>query len=385
MDLITADYIYTPGFLHRDHCLELEEDGTIISLRPLEEKERRLIRYEGVLFPGFVNAHCHLELSAFRGKLKEGLGMTAFAQSIVQERKNIPEEAHQAAMYDALREAFYTGTIAIGDICNTNITAKPKQDFPQLSTHSFIELLGLNGAKANEIVDKGKELLEAFEEDQGSLSLHAPYSVSPALRDQVYADHPHLLSIHLLESEAERALFEEGSGDFIDFYEAIHVPLPAFAQKTSPDYILQNLPSDQPILFVHCLEATQAEIEELGAAFPQAFFCLCPKSNQYIHGKVPDINRFEAVWDRICLGTDSLASNTSLRMVEEIQLVQQHFPDVSLHTLLQWATTQGAAALQKEESYGAFMPEQKPGVNLLEGIDMESLTLGVDARVSKLY
>lgn len=383
MDFITADHIYTPGSLLREHYLEVEEDGTIAGLHPIEGNEKNLIRYEGILVPGFVNAHCHLELSAFRKKLPQGLGMTAFAQAIVQERKKIDEEAHQLAIYDAIREAYFTGTVAIGDICNTDITAAPKQEFPQLFSHSFIELLGLNAEKADEILDKGKTLLAALE--KGSLSLHAPYSVSPALRDLVYANEEKLLSIHLLESEAERALFEEEKGDFLDFYRAIQIPLPDFSEKTSYSYILKNLPPEQPVLFVHCLEATKAEIESLAATYPNAFFCICPKSNDFIHGKVPDVHRFESVWERVCLGTDSLASNSSLRMVEELQLLHQHFPEMSLHTLLRWATTQGAAALQQGETFGAFKPETKPGVNLLEGIEEESLILGDNARVSKLY
>jgi cytosine/adenosine deaminase-related metal-dependent hydrolase len=162
------------------------------------------------------------------------------------------------------------------------------------------------------------------------------------------------------------------------------VPLPQFSHALAHEYILENLPPDSHILFIHCLEATQAEIDQLGARYPNAYFCLSPKSNEYIHGKVPDISHFDSVQDRICLGTDSLASNTSLRMIEEIQCLHQHFPDVSVHTLLNWATTQGAAALQKSDAFGAFMPSQKPGVNLLEGIDVELMDLG-EGRVMKLY
>jgi cytosine/adenosine deaminase-related metal-dependent hydrolase len=385
MDRITADFIYSPGFLLREHYLEVEEDGTIVALRPLDGTEKRLIRYEGVLFPGFVNAHCHLELSAFRGKLKTGLGMTAFAQAIVQERKTISEEAHQYAIYDALREAFFTGTVAIGDICNTDITAAAKKDFSKLFTHSFIELIGLDATKAEGIVEKGEALVLAFEEGKSSLCLHAPYSVSAELRDRVYDKSPFLTSVHLLESQAERDLFERGEGDFIPFYEAIQVPLPQFSQAFSHQHILENLPKDIPILFVHCLEARREEIELLGTTFPQAYFCLCPKSNVYIHDKMPDLSRFESVKDRICLGTDSLASNSSLRMIEEIQLLAKHYPELELHTLLKWGTTQGAMALGKGKDFGAFAPESKPGVNLLEGIDQESLALGADAKVSKLY
>ncbi len=384
MDRITADLIYSPGSLLREHCLEVEEDGTIVALRPIEGKERRLIRYKGIIFPGFVNAHCHLELSAFRGKLKEGLGMTAFAQAIVQERKNIPDESHQLALYDSLREAFYTGTVAIGDICNTALTADSKKEFSKLFTHSFMELIGLNAAQAEEIVEKGKALQKAFEGDS-SLALHAPYSVSGALRDKVYAGEKALLSVHLMESGAERALFEEGTGDFLDFYEKIKLPLPSFSHSRSQDHLLENLPQDRPVLFVHCLEASRAEIEELAAAFPLAYFCLCPKSNHFIHNKVPDIHRFQSVTDRLCLGTDSLASNTSLRMLEEIHVLQQNYPELSLHTLLKWASTQGAAALQQGDEFGAFMPGKKPGVNLLQGIDGDSLALSSNNSISKLY
>jgi len=102
---------------------------------------------------------------------------------------------------------------------------------------------------------------------------------------------------------------------------------------------------------------------------PNIYFCLCPNANLYISGQLPDIKLLLRHGCDIVLGTDSLASNHQLDILEEMKTLQSHFPDLSTAALLQWATSNGARALQLDSMLGAFEPRKQPGVVLIEGME----------------
>jgi cytosine/adenosine deaminase-related metal-dependent hydrolase len=105
----------------------------------------------------------------------------------------------------------------------------------------------------------------------------------------------------------------------------------------------------------------------LSAAFNrQTFYCLCPNANLYISNVLPDIHLLMKEQCNIVLGTDSLASNHQLSIAEEIKTIQNNFPGISLETMLQWATINGARALQMDDTLGSFEKGKQPGVLLLE-------------------
>jgi cytosine/adenosine deaminase-related metal-dependent hydrolase len=96
------------------------------------------------------------------------------------------------------------------------------------------------------------------------------------------------------------------------------------------------------------------------------YWCLCPNANQYISRQLPDIDLLIKHDCEIVLGTDSLASNYQLSILEEMKMIQQHFPHIELKTMLQWATSKGAKALQMDSLLGSFEKGKKPGIIVLE-------------------
>jgi cytosine/adenosine deaminase-related metal-dependent hydrolase len=197
--------------------------------------------------------------------------------------------------------------------------------------------------------------------------------------------HSPLTSIHLMESAEERALFEEQGGPIRALYEALGLPWRPAPADHPLAHILPAVAATQPGLWVHVTDMTADELETLTTAHPHAWICLCPRSNVFLHDRLPDPIALMPYADRICLGTDSLASNTSLDMLEEIALLQTAWPDVSLHTLIRWATTGGASALQIPDRAGAFQPGTRPGVLHLSGTYGPDLTLGSDARAVRIF
>jgi cytosine/adenosine deaminase-related metal-dependent hydrolase len=119
---------------------------------------------------------------------------------------------------------------------------------------------------------------------------------------------------------------------------------------------------------------TETEIAAILAHFPNTFFCLCPRSNLFIHNTFPDISLFLKYKHRICLGTDSLASNHSLEMLAEIYAIQQRFPAVDLHTLVTWLISNGAAALLQSHHLGHFEIGKNAGIVHIQGIKDLCLT-----------
>lgn len=364
MPLLTADAIYTPEGWLEQHVIETDADGKVLSLRPMLPREN-VPHHKGVLVPGFINAHCHLELSHLAGIIEKGLGMVPFILEVVKNRGSFSEKDQIDAITKALQFSYEKGVVGIGDISNDTTTAEPKRAQPVL-THTFIELIGLEPEKADEILENSQKQLQAFEGLPATLTLHAPYSVSVPLAQGVSQRSPERMSIHLWESQAEIDLFRDASGPFINFNERLGLPLPEAEGKNPASYISQHIAKDQSVLWVHLTEASSDQLEWLMTEFPNSYFCLCPRSNVYLHDKLPDVNRFIPFSDRICLGTDSLASNDDLDVWQEALCLTDNFPQLTLHQLVSWLTTQAAHALGMDQILGDFSPGKKPGINLIQ-------------------
>ena len=249
-------------------------------------------------------------------------------------------------MEAALAEMRAGGIAAIGDICNGLSSLPIKQAHPEFQFHNFIELFGLNPSMAEEIFIKGLDLLREYGKNS-SITPHAPYSMSVALRDKLlqYAQRrawPQ--SIHLLESREERQLFEELEGPLMDFIRGIGAVFQAHTYNSVVDFVMEAVPQNCNVLLVHATELRPEELTRIMDGWPRTYIVLCPRANAYIHDRLPDAEMFAAYPDRICLGTDSLAGNDGLSIFAEAQLLEAN-SSVPTATLLRWATLNGAVAL----------------------------------------
>ncbi|MEM6800771.1 MAG: amidohydrolase family protein [Bacteroidota bacterium] len=388
MPKISASYIFDPiqGMLE-DHYLEFEPDGKIVALAPLDRASRLdLKQYEGVLLPGFVNAHCHLELSFMKKQVPEGTGMTAFIGEVFSKRLSFTDTEKIEAVHEEMQSLWEAGTVAVGDICNTQHSLPAKIKYRDIFTHSFIELIGLDLGRIEPELNKGQALITEFETEglQVSMSPHAPYSMSSELIREIFRQQPSRVSIHILESKEERELFENGSGPFLHFYRQLNLPYLGFSSKSPLDHVLQEMSHHQAVIFVHATEMTEEEIQRITHLFPQAYFCLCPRSNKYIHNTYPQVSSFTKFTNQICLGTDSLASNHDLNVFEEAKCVHKISPEVPLEELLNWLTLQGAIALGIDDRWGSFLVGQRPGINLIKDLDLLERQLREGSFVEKI-
>ena len=114
------------------------------------------------------------------------------------------------------------------------------------------------------------------------------------------------------------------------------------------------------------------------------FWCLCPNANLYIENKVPPAVMLSSEGCEIVIGTDSLASNHKLSILSELKTLQSYFPSLKLEEMIRWATINGAKALGEEQSYGKIEPGKKPGLLLLENLDLQKLRLLPETTVKRL-
>ena len=174
-----ATQIFTGTELLEDQLVLItQKDGTIEALVGIEEAGEDIQSFEGIISPGFVNAHCHLELSHMKGMIAAHSGLQEFVKQIVGLRK-VEDAIIQQAISSAENEMYNNGIVAVGDICNTLDTLTIKQKH-KLAYYSFVELYDLDPTRADDKINTGLKMQEAFEQNcvRASLVPHAPYSVS---------------------------------------------------------------------------------------------------------------------------------------------------------------------------------------------------------------
>ena len=216
---------------------------------------------------------------------------------------------------------------------------------------------------------------------RSTFSPHAPYSVSEKLFELLNdATANDLVTIHNQETLPEEDFIKSGTGDFLKLYEKMGIDISFYnpSGKSSLQTWWPRLNKNQSIILVHNVTTSSNDIAftklETGNAKPETFFCLCPNANLYITNTLPDVNMLMENNCTIVLGTDSLASNRQLDIIEEIKTLHQYFPAIPLDAMLQWATINGARALQMDDRLGSFEKGKQPGIVLIEGIENAHVT-----------
>lgn len=378
--LITASKIHDGRkWLPHGSVLEVADHGTILavhtSLTGVDVKH-----YEGVLCPGFVNVHCHLELSHMKGVIPERTGLVPFLQLVMQQRANFTDEQREAARHEAYNQMLVNGIVAVGDIVNVTDTADLRV-LGGMHFHTFIESIGFTLTPQRQF-DNAMETLKTFSAQQQdknrltqSITPHAPYSVSETLFRLIDKyEETSIISIHNQESKAEDEYYMLKQGGIQTLLHSLKIDDNFFmpSGKSSLQTYLGWLSASHPFIFVHDVYTTLNDIQVAQTLLPEVYWCFCPNANLYIENRLPDIPVFVQEDARICIGTDSLASNHELSVLSELFTIKQHYPELEWETLLQWGTYNGACALQMQDIAGSFEVGQNPGILQLTGLDGRS-------------
>ena len=372
MRRFSADYIFTlEGEPIQNGIVVTDDFGKILAIT--QEKalsDPSIERYNGVIVPGFVNAHCHLELSHLHQKIEKGTGLIPFIKNVINKRQE-EEEKVIDAMIKADEQMFQNGIVAVGDIANQSISAAVKEK-SKIKYHTFIEMLSFNPAKAKETIAQALKLQTHFQ-NFSSITPHAPYSLSKELLKNLTifckkVNNP--ISIHSQENEEENLLYKKKEGPFMDFFKELNINVDGFKaqSKNSLQTIIPFLPDNQKILLVHNTYISLKDIYFTKRFNRKINWCFCPNANLYIENKLPTFDFFKHTDYPITIGTDSLASNDQLCLLSEMKVIQKNTEYLSFTQLLQWATINGAKFLGFDNDLGTIATGKTPGLNLISHV-----------------
>lgn len=392
MRRIAANYIYTiEGTALKNGIVELDDKGKILNVIDTKgdlKESGRLEFYNGVITPGFINTHCHLELSELENKFSQGKGLPEFIREIFKYKSDGPSQKAQKAIdlqNTLMRKA---GIVVVADISNTTITIDIKKS-SDIYYHTFCEIAGTK-SNPDKAFDFSQKLYNEFSNQNLSVSIvpHAPYSVSKELFEKIfkYAEKENsILSIHNQETESENQMFVNKTGKLVETFIDLGLDLSNYKPTGSKslESIQKLLPKNNNIIFVHNTYSEYNDISIASAYYKNCFWCLCPLSNLYIENKLPDLSIFEKFSERITIGTDSLASNKTLSILEEMKVIAKN-SNISFAELLNWATINGAKSLKLDNKYGSISQGKTPGMNLITDFDFENMCLTDKSKVKVL-
>lgn len=380
MQRFSANYIFTnTGNPIRNGIVEVDDTGEVTQVIDPKGEERELASTEfhnGIIVPGFVNAHCHTELAHIKGKVEGGKGLASFVNSVRDYRLK-GENFSQTSIEEAINELKRLGVVAVADICNTSDSFVAKEN-TSLQFINLIEVLGLDPQKANAIIDRArflKNILEQGGTGDCFITPHSTYSLSEELWKQLRKEFGvhQLISIHFAESEAEEMFTLNRNGAIANNYKSWGLPANTSPTGSLSDIVKEYIPKSATVLFIHNTFLSKEQIFEINTHFPKAYFVLCPESNLFLENRLPDIEMFYNLGVKVTIGTDSPASSASFSVFEQLKIIAQHFPSIPFADLLLWATSNGAKALNLDDSIGSIESGKTPGLNLISPFNFTSM------------
>ncbi len=381
---ITAKYVYTldsepikNGYVEYD-----DVDGTVVGVGSCVDGEEI---GEGALVPGFVNAHCHVELSHLHGKFSKGTGMAGFIDQINELRDWAGRDVKVELTRRWMDKMWADGVSAMADISNDDSSFEVKKEHP-MYTRTFLEVFGSEPEMCEGVMKEVADLKTIADSCgiDAAPTPHSCYTMSPQLLSASAAAglESGFLSYHSQESQEEEDLLRSGSGAMYENRKRSGMSTPPVTGESSLKYFLDRLaavedaPYDEHILLVHnvCLE--QEDIDAVKRVMRNPYFAICPLSNIFIHNALPPIGLMRENGLDVALGTDSLSSNDDLDIVKELVCLHENFPEVSMAEMLTWACLNGAKFLKKEDVLGSLTVGKRPGVVRVSGIDDEGFVTG---------
>jgi cytosine/adenosine deaminase-related metal-dependent hydrolase len=325
-------------------------------------------------------------LSHTKGKTSKGTGLGRFIEEIRSSRDDNNDNVI-SSIRSADLKMNEEGIVLCADVCNTSESFKIKKK-SGIRYINLLEVFGIDPEKAARRMDEINQVALIANEMDLSYSLvpHSVYSMSLSLFRLLRKESRDnkITSMHFMETKGEEIFLKDHAGPLMSSYLRSGLLPPRLETvKSHADAVLNELTKSGNLILVH---NTFADAKVIRAVKDRSnlFWCLCPNSNIYIENTVPPLNLLIEEGCEIVIGTDSLASNSELSVLEELKTLQRHFPEIRIEDLVLWATMNGAMALGEEEKYGKIETGKKPGLLLLQNVDLQNMKLLPDSFVTRL-
>ncbi|MBO5700328.1 MAG: amidohydrolase family protein [Bacteroidales bacterium] len=385
MRKIAANYVFpVAGEPIRNGYVKFNDNNEVVEIGQLDGECADTEFYSGILCPGFTNAHNHVELSHLLGAFNQATGMSGFINQINALRDTVDQEGRIKALEYQMEKMYAEGVQAMADISNCSESFPCKAKSP-MYTRTFLELFGSEPKDAQDVLESGKRLAQKSQEFgiDAAITPHSCYTMSPQLLAMAAQEglKSGYLSYHSQESDEEEELIISGTGALADNYKGRGLSTPPVTGKPALVYFIDRLlgfsesPVKGNILLVHNVAINQESIDYAKKHLATPYFAICPLSNIFIHRALPPLDLMRENGLKICLGTDSLSSNTVLSIAKEIVCLHNNFPHIELEEILQWACLNGAQMLGKDDKLGTFEVGKQPGAVLIENVDWDNFKL----------
>lgn len=375
---IAASFVYTldadepikNGYVEYDAA-----DGRIVAVGECGPDDEVL---PGAIVPGFVNSHCHIELSHLHGKFRKGTGMAGFIDQINALRDWAGADVKARLTQEWMDKMWKDGVSAMSDISNDDSSFKVKSSH-ELYTRTFLEVFGSEPEMCEGVMADVTALKAAADAEgiDAAPTPHSCYTMSPQLLSASSAAglESGYLSYHSQESQEEEDLLISGSGAMYENRKRSGMSTPPVTGESSLKYFIDRLaaakpaPYDEHILLVHNVCLKQDDIDAAKKVMNNVYWAICPLSNIFIHNALPPVPLMRRNGLAITVGTDSLSSNDDLDMVKELVCIRQNFSEIPMNEILVWACLNGARFLSKEKALGSLTPGKTPGIVFVSNVD----------------
>ncbi len=393
MRRLSAEYIFTGKQVLKKGIIEIDDLGKIISVIDTGgnfKEEQSLEFYDGVIIPGFVNAHCHIELSHMKGVISDrsDRGLPGFIDEIISKRK-FPDNL-QEHIQKADKEMQLKGIVAVGDISNTDDSFTVKKS-SKIHYNTFVEAFTISNVKVDETFEQAKRNYFKLKELNLSASIvpHAAYSVPDRLYKMISDfenEKTKIVSVHNQETIGEDELIKNKSGALAEVLidKGFLISEFSYPGNSALEVNLHYLNKKDNILLIHNTFSKEEDVEYAENFSDNIYWVFCPMSNLYIEKTLPDIPMFLRKGVKTCIGTDSYASNTELSVLSELKIIVENFPEIPFEKLIESATINGAKALKIDDKYGSIEEGKIPGINLITSFDFEKMNLKSESKVKVL-
>jgi len=390
MRRFSAQYIFTnTGLPLKRGIVTAEDDGTITGIEDTggDLAEKGSVEFHnGIIIPGFVNCHCHLELSHMKDLIPPKIGLTEFLRLFQASREAGPDKIISSAS-SADNAMYNDGIVLCADICNNSSTFDLKKR-SKIRYISLLEVFGVDPGNAARRLYEIKQLSE-IAESMGlpcSIVPHSAYSISATLFRLLLevTRSNRITSMHFMETKAEETFIVRHEGPLLNSYrESGFLSVSPETVKDHASAVIDSITGSGNLILVHNTFVNRATIRKVSKR-GNLFWCLCPNANLYIEDHLPPLDLLVEENCNIVIGTDSFASNNRLSILEELKTLNSFFPGVPLTDLIQWATLNGAMALGEEDKFGSIRSGMKPGLLLLKDADLHKLKLLPESNIIRL-
>ncbi len=359
----------------RDGAVAFSRHGQVLACGPREDVVEafswaRRADLDGILLPGLINAHAHLELSGAREDIKDGIGLSRWLRKLRDlrtETEALDPHSREAHIRGGVRRSVDSGTAAVGEVSDT-LRAVPAMAREGLYGAVFHEILGFSARRA------AKALAAAAVEKAGIvpwpegirylLAPHSPYSTSGAVIHELCTralDKGAVTTIRLAEHEQEWDLIQTGKEAARTLVEAVESCWDEFRpHEGDPLAYMEDLGAlNNRVMLVHMTTATRdmaARASRAGAPL-----VLCPRTNRKVAGRVPPLVSFLEEGCRVAIGTGTSTAAPDLSVLREAAELRAAYPEVPALSLVHAATAGGADALNLP-GLGSLEPGRSPGL-----------------------